>query len=237
MRSARFALIASLLVPLPALAQTCPQPLASATRLVLVRVDRFDSTTAIVERYERDTPNASWRLTGGAATGVIGHKGVGWAHAFRGYARRGEPIKVEGDRRTPVGFFKLGMSFGFNVSDHQGYLRITAGMTCVNDPRSPAYNTIALRSDLGPDVRGENMRAIPEYARGLMIDYPTDRRARAGSCIFLHLQMPGKTGTGGCIALPEPQLQAVQDHAQDGTVLAVLPREAIERFKGCLPAP
>jgi L,D-peptidoglycan transpeptidase YkuD (ErfK/YbiS/YcfS/YnhG family) len=47
--------------------------------------------------------------------------------------------------------------------------------------------------------------------------------------------LPGKTGTGGCVALPEPQLEAVQDFAQDGAVLAIMPRQALERFKGCLP--
>jgi len=35
--------------------------------------------------------------------------------------------------------------------------------------------------------------------------------------------------------LPEPQLVAVQDHVQAGAVLAILPRQALDRFKGCLP--
>ena len=236
MRAVLLAIIA-LLAPLPALAQSCPQPLASATRLVLVTADTLTSTTASVERFERDTPNARWRISGGAATGLIGYRGVAWAYAFRSYARRGEPVKVEGDKRVPAGFFKTGRSFGFRMSDRPGYLRITDGMTCVNDLRSPAYNTIAMRTDLGPTVHGENMRYAPEYARGLLIDYPTDRKARAGSCIFMHLQLPGKTGTGGCVALPEPQLEAVLDHVQGGAVLAILPRQALDRFKGCLPQP
>jgi hypothetical protein len=36
--------------------------------------------------------------------------------------------------------------------------------------------------------------------------------------------------------LPEPQLNAVQDFAEPGAVLAVLARNALARFKGCLPA-
>jgi L,D-peptidoglycan transpeptidase YkuD (ErfK/YbiS/YcfS/YnhG family) len=58
---------------------------------------------------------------------------------------------------------------------------------------------------------------------------------RAGSCIFIHLRLPGKTGTAGCIALPEPRLKAWQDFSQGGAVLAVLPRQALGRFRGCLP--
>ena len=234
MRAALLAMIA-LLTPQLASAQNCPEPLASARRLVLVTADKFTSTTATVQRFERAAPNASWRLSGGAATGLVGYKGMAWAHAFRSLARRGEPVKVEGDKRVPAGFYKTGRSFGFAVSDRPGYLRITEGMTCVDDPSSPAYNTITTRSEIGAKVHGENMWRAPVYARGLLVDYPTNRKARAGSCIFMHLQLPGRTGTNGCVALPEPQLDAVLDHVQAGAVLAILPRQALDRFKGCLP--
>ena len=51
---------------------------------------------------------------------------------------------------------------------------------CVNDPSSPAYNTIASRARIGPSVRAENMsRALPMYRRGLLLDYPTDARRRS----------------------------------------------------------
>lgn len=234
MRAVILAAIA-LLAPHLALAQSCPEPLASARRLVLVTAETFASTTASVQRYERDAPNAPWQLSGGAASALIGHNGLAWAHAFRKFARKNEPQKMEGDKCAPAGFFKIGSSFGFAASDRPGYLRITEGMTCVDDPASPAYNTIASRADIGPKVHGENMSRVPEYARGLLIDYPSDRKARAGSCIFIHLQLPGKTGTSGCVALPEPQLIALQDHVGDGAVIAILPRAALERFKGCLP--
>jgi D-alanyl-D-alanine dipeptidase len=236
-RSSIILLSALLLVPLPALAQSCPEPLVSARKLVLVTADKFTSATATVQRFERAAPKAPWQLSGGPATGLIGYKGLAWAHAFRGLARRGEPVKVEGDKRAPAGFYKTGRSFGFAVSDRPGYLRITEGMTCVDDPSSPAYNTIAMRSEIGAKVHGENMWSSPVYARGLLVDYPTNGKARAGSCIFIHLQLPGRTGTNGCVALPEPQLEAVQDHVQDGAVLAILPRQALKRFKGCLPEP
>lgn len=234
MRSALVALC--LLAPLPALAQSCPQPLASAQRLVLVTADTFSSTTATVRQFERAAANAPWQEVRGPATALIGHKGVGWSYAFRRFARRGEPVKVEGDKRAPAGFYKIGSSFGFAASQRYGYLRIVEGMTCVDDLASPAYNTITSRAAVGPKVHGESMWRVPEYRRGLLVEYPTNRKARAGSCIFIHLQLPGKTGTSGCVALPEPQLEALQDFSADGAVLAVLPRQALDRFKGCLPA-
>lgn len=234
MRAAVLAVIV-LIAPQAALAQSCPEPLASARRLVVVTAPTLTSNTATVERYERAGPNAPWQVSGGPASALIGYRGIAWAHAFRAYARRGEPIKVEGDKRVPAGFYKTGHNFGFAVSQMPNYLRIVDGMTCVNDVTSPAYNTITSRRIVGPTVHGENMWRVPDYRRGVLIDYPTDRKARAGSCIFIHLALSGKTGTGGCVALPEPQLEAVQDHVRDGAVIAILPRQALDRFKGCLP--
>ena len=234
MRAAILGVIA-LLAPQVALAQSCPEPLASAKRLVLVTADTLTSTTATVERFERHTPNAQWQVAGGPATGLIGHKGLGWAYAFRKFAKGGEPVKVEGDKRAPAGFYKIGPSFGFGPSQVPNYVRVDDGMVCVNDVSSPAYNTITRRDRIGSTVHHENMSRIPDYRRGLLVDYPTDRRARAGSCIFIHLQLPGKTGTSGCVAMPQGPLEAVQDFAQEGAVLAVLPRQALARFKGCLP--
>jgi L,D-peptidoglycan transpeptidase YkuD (ErfK/YbiS/YcfS/YnhG family) len=160
---------------------------------------------------------------------------VAWAHAFRAFARDGEPIKTEDDKRVPAGFFNIGRSFGFAVSRRLGYLRIATGRVCVDDLASPAYNTISTRAKVGWLVRGENMWRVPEYRRGLLVDYPTDAKARAGSCIFIHLRLPSATGTNGCVALPEPQFVTLQNFTQAGAVLAVLPKQALDRFKICLP--
>ncbi len=164
---------------------------------------------------------------------LIGLNGVGWAYAFRSFARPGEPVKIDGDKRVPAGFYKIGRPFGFGPSQRPRYMRVFEGMTCVDDPRSPDYNTITSRAEVGWQVHGENMWRVPEYRRGLLVDYPTNRTARAGSCIFIHVRRPDAKGTAGCVALPEPQLEALQDFAEGGAVLAVLPRQALERFKGC----
>lgn len=216
-------------------AQSCPTPLREARKLVLVTADTLTSSTASLQRFTRATPNAPWQADNGPVTALIGHNGLGWAYAFRAYAHQGEPIKVDGDKRAPAGFFKIGRSFGFDPSRRPGYLRVAEGMTCVDDPRSPAYNVITSRAKVGWQVHGENMWRVKEYRRGLLVDYPTSRRARAGSCIFIHIWRRGATGTAGCVALPEPQVAALQDFAQSGAVLAVLSRQALARFKGCLP--
>jgi L,D-peptidoglycan transpeptidase YkuD (ErfK/YbiS/YcfS/YnhG family) len=134
-----------------------------------------------------------------------------------------------------MGFYKIGASFGFAPSARLNHLRIREDTVCVDDVTSASYNAITSRRVVGPRVHAENMSHVPHYRSGLLVDYPTSRAARGGSCIFIHLWMPNTTGTGGCVALPEPQLLSLQDFAQSGAVLAVLSRQAAARFKGCLP--
>jgi len=225
----------ALIAPLPALAQNCPQPLGQARRLVLVTADNFTTSEASARLYERATPAEPWRTVSLAEPALIGKTGMAWSYFFRAFAGKSEPIKVEGDKRVPAGFYRIGKSFGTLPPNRAGYLHITDGLTCVDDASSPAYNTIAARAKIGRQVHGENMWRVPEYKRGLLVDYPTHAKARAGSCIFIHVRLPGKTGTGGCVAFPQARVEALQDFAEPGAVLVVLPRQALGRFKGCLP--
>ncbi len=227
--------MAALFVSSPTLAQTCPAPLANARKLVLVTPVTLISTSATMRRYTRSAAGASWRADGGPITATIGRNGTAWSNAFRNYAVAGEPVKVDGDKRVPAGIYPLGRSFGFAPSRLRGYMRIDDGMTCVDDPSSPAYNTITSRAKVGWKVSGENMWRIPEYRRGLVVDYPTDRAAKAGSCIFIHVRKPGAPGTAGCVSLPEADVEGLQHFASGGAVLAIVPHAALGRFAGCLP--
>jgi L,D-peptidoglycan transpeptidase YkuD (ErfK/YbiS/YcfS/YnhG family) len=219
----------------PALAQTCPPPLADARKLVLVTADGFSTSAATLRLYERAAVGAPWHAVGESEPALIGKAGMAWSHFYRAFGRAGEPRKVEGDKRVPAGFYRIGKSFGTLPPNRADYLHVTEGMTCVDDLTSPAYNTIASRAKIGWKVHGENMWRVKEYRRGLLVDYPTDRATRAGSCIFIHVRLPEKTGTGGCVALPEARVEALQDFAAGGAVLAVLPKAALGRFRGCLP--
>lgn len=236
MRGRIFAfVVAVVLGPAAALGQSCPEPLAGARRLALVAADGMASTTAQLQRFERTASGEKWRAVGAPEPVLIGRNGMAWGHAFRAFLRGNEPVKIEGDKRAPAGFYRIGASFGFGASSRPGHLQIREGAVCVDDAASPAYNTITTRARVGWRVHGENMWRFPAYRHGLLVDYPTNAKARAGSCIFIHLRMPDAKGTAGCIALPEPQLVALQDFSEPGAVLAILPQVALGRFPGCLP--
>ena len=216
--------------------QACPAPLAAARRLVLVTAKTMNDTPVEMRLYERASPAEPWRAVAPSEPALLGKAGMGWSHFFRRYARGNEPIKVEGDKRAPAGIYPIGRSFGILPSSRPGYLQVTSDTVCVNEPSSPHYNAITSRKRVGPDVSAENMsKALPMYRRGLVVDYPADGKARAGSCIFIHVWRSASSGTAGCVSMPEARVEALQDFAAGGAVLAILPQAALGRFGACLP--
>jgi L,D-peptidoglycan transpeptidase YkuD (ErfK/YbiS/YcfS/YnhG family) len=239
-RAAVLAGLFAALAPAAAGAQqphACPAPLVSARRLVLVTADGMNASAARLRRYERGSAAEPWRPLGGPEPAMIGRAGMAWSPFFAGLRRDGEPAKVDGDKRAPAGIYRIGHSFGTVPSSRRGHLQVKPDTICVDDPASPAYNTITRRGAVGPRVGAENMsRALPMYRRGLLVDYPTDAGARAGSCIFIHVWRTPATATSGCVALPEARVTALQDFSEPGAVIAILPRAALDRLPGCLPA-
>src|SRR5215472_13159883 len=220
----------------PVLAATCPAPLAQASRLVLVTTQSMDTALATLQLFTRRSANMPWKRVGAAEPAVVGKAGLGWGYPFLDVKDGEEPEKIEGDHRTPAGFFRIGASFGFAPSRRPGYIELKSGETvCVEDPSSPFYNTITKRSNIGA-VEADDMRSSPFYRSGLFVDYPSDRATRRGSCILIHIWSAHDRGTAGCIGLPEERVRALQDFSRVGAVLAVLPETALERFSGCLPA-
>ena len=226
-----------LLFPTFASAQSCPAALKDATRLVLVTTETMDSLPATAQLFERASPKGGWRSVGEAEPAVVGRAGIAWSHWFRHLARAQEPIKIEGDKRAPAGIYPIGGTFGTEPSSRPGHLTVNGDTVCVDDPGSPAYNQITSRALVGPKFHTENMsKALPMYRHGLLIDYPTDIAAKAGSCIFIHVWRSPTRGTAGCVALPEARVLALQEFsANGGAVLAILPRFALSRLRGCLP--
>ncbi len=193
------------------------------------------AAAGLARLFERGSPAEPWRLAAGPEPVVLGRAGMAWGLGFHHFAAAGEPKKAEGDGRTPAGIYRIGFSFGFDASPRPGYIQLTEDSVCVDDPASPAYNTITSRSIVGRQVHGENMRTIQPYRRGLVVDYPTDAKMRGGSCIFIHIKRASMAPTAGCVALPEERVAAWQQFSEPGAVLATVPEAALGRLSGCLP--
>jgi len=217
--------------------ESCSPVLKDATRLVLVTTRSMDDTRATLRTFERSTGDEAWVASSEPEPAVVGARGLAWGHPFVSRAKSGEPEKREGDKRTPAGIYVFGATFGFDDAKRDGHLRLVAGEHyCVNDVRSPHYGRIVPKSVAGMGTSGEEMAAIDVYKRGIVIDYPPERQAKGGSCIFVHIWEGEGIGTLGCVALPEARVAHLQDWARaERTAIAILPEAALSRFKGCLP--
>ena len=217
----------------------CPAVLQEAQRLLVVTTPGMNAPQGSARLWKR-APVAAWQAVGGPIAMTVGRNGLGWSHDQTALARASEPVKREGDGRTPAGVFAAGEAFGMGPTLlPEGRRRtLTEGTACVDDTRSPAYNTITT-DPLAKGISHEKMWTIPQYRQGLVIRNATNAAKRGGSCIFLHVwKGPGKP-TSGCIAAEEPHVEAIQ-LLFDGlpSAIAILPDNGAARLQGCtLPAP
>jgi L,D-peptidoglycan transpeptidase YkuD (ErfK/YbiS/YcfS/YnhG family) len=128
--------------------------------------------------------------------------------------------KIEGDGKTPAGWYNLGRLFSYlsTVSTSLPVTQLTKADKWIDDPASPAYNQY---------VRGETTAASYEnlllksddYKYCMVIEYNTQPVVSGkGSAIFFHLSNPAMGPTAGCVAIPEksmlPILQWMQPNQQ-----------------------
>lgn len=221
----------------PAAAEECPTPLRAARRLVVVTAASMHALRAEVTMFTRAAMDQPWRTDGDRQPAVVGLAGLarGWPSSSR-HDRRADQARrrqAYADRHH-----RLGPAFGHNASPLPQYVRLAAGTHfCVDDARSASYGQIVTKTAAGAGISGEDMATIDIYRRGLVVDYPTDRAAKAGSCIFsLDLWRSESKGTTGCAAMPESTLANLQAwSAEAPTAIAIIPAGTRQRFGACLP--
>jgi len=220
-----------------AAAEPCPDGIANALRLVLVTVADPDQPAALVETFERTAVGDAWLAVGALRPAVIGKKGVAWGAGFRDKARSGEPLKTEGDLRSPMGIYALASTFGFDHTPLPSHMTLAMGRhICVEEPRSKSYGKIVDKTAVEPGIKYDEMAAEKLYRKGVLVDYPADAANKAGSCIFIHVwREPGK-GTAGCVALDEADVEGLRGWvALKPSAIAILTPSAKEMFARCLP--
>lgn len=185
--------------------QAQPEHLAYSEQFILVTTQNVESFHGTLQRYLRAGNSSQWHLVGQSIPVVIGKKGVIL-----------EKDKKEGDKRTPMGVFVIGPAFGFSTTattaNQFDYFPLKETTICVDDINSKYYNQVIDSSSVAkPDWNSaERMHSIALYKHGSLIQYNNDeRRKGAGSCIFMHIWIDNQSGTDGCIAMEEANLQQV----------------------------
>ena len=226
-----------------------PQAFAHSTQMIVVVTPGWDAVQGRLQRFERADTHESWRPVGAPIAIVVGSKGMGWgigliAAGHPGVRIEPEPVKIEGDGKSPAGVFALGTAFGDAAQPLPGiklpYLVLTPSIECVDDASSKNYNRIVDRSTVAPDWNSsEHMRDVGEsYRWGIVIDHnatvpgSTTPRPGGGSCVFLHIWHSPDRGTAGCTAMTGDNLESLLlwlDPARR-PVLVQLPEPAYQRL-------
>jgi L,D-peptidoglycan transpeptidase YkuD (ErfK/YbiS/YcfS/YnhG family) len=227
-----------------------PNALARSTQIIVVTTADWNAVEGQLQRYERATVQEDWRPVGGPISIVVGRSGLGWgigvvATDDAQVRAASDPVKREGDGRSPAGIFALGTAFGYASEPFPGlmlpYLSLAPSIECVDDSSSKHYNHIVDRSVVTSDWNSsEHMRDAGESYRwgvvidhnGTVVDDANPPKPGAGSCVFLHIWHSHDQGTAGCTAMSQAELETLLtwfDPARK-PLLVQLPESTYERL-------
>ena len=224
--------------------------LGRSTQIILVTTSDWNAVEGRLRRYERATERGEWHPVGEPISIVVGRNGLGWGIGVIPtddvqVRSAGDPVKREGDGKSPAGIFALGSAFGYASEPLSGlkmaYLNLTPSIECVDDPGSKHYNRIMDRSVVAPDWNSsEHMRNAGEaYRWGIVVDHNGTvtgdtnlPEPGGGSCVFLHIWHSQDQGTAGCTAMSQAKLETLLTWLDPARkpLLVQLPESTYERL-------
>lgn len=135
--------------------------------------------------------------------------------------------KKEGDLKTPIGTFKLGLIFGTHDEEeikkycNLQYIKINEYLFWIDDINSKYYNQLVDISKVEKEwLSAENLlkNATP-YEYAIEIKTNPNNIPGKGSAIFLHCKR--KNYTAGCISLPKEILVEILKRIDNNTIIKI----------------
>lgn len=164
-------------------------------QVLLVVADDTDAYKAKVHAYEKI--DGTWQPAFNVMDAVLGSRGLAYS-------------KKEGDRKSPIGVFKLERCFGRveNPGTKLSYTQFFQNDFWVDDSNSELYNTFQKGPPNGRWSSAEDLFAVGDrYKFFAVVEYNTvNPLPEAGSAIFLHIWKSQDSPTAGCTALSEENL-------------------------------
>ena len=180
--------------------------LDASQQIILVVADDFTTSKAKLESFENG------KIVFNTIDVNIGKKGLGWGLGLVDLKqKKQEPQKKEGDKKAPIGIFKLSSSFGYekNLKFKIPYTQALENLICVDDSNSKKYNKIISIQKEKPKSFEYMKRNDLQYELGVVVDHNKDAVEQRGSCIFLHVEKSKDTGTAGCTAMKLEDLKNI----------------------------
>ncbi|MHB8487037.1 MAG: L,D-transpeptidase family protein [Candidatus Acidiferrales bacterium] len=182
---------------------------AQHKQLIVVTTKNWDAVQGVAQRF--DWHGRRYIKVGPSFHVVVGKTGLAWGLGLVSiHPAPGDPIKREGDGKSPAGIFALPYAFGFSKTNARLPFRIlTPTVVCPDDSRSTHYNTLVDSSEVAKDWHSaEQMRSISGYRFGVFVaNNSNPAKPGAGSCIFLHIWRDQSHGTVGCTAMTESNIR------------------------------
>lgn len=217
-------------------------PLSNSLQLIVVLTNDWNSTSGLLEYYEREKLDSKWISQNKEFEIAIGKNGLAWGYGLHGNQPSDYKNKKEGDGKSPAGVFSLGAVFGYAKPDEVFFLKMPyiyshSKCFCIDDINSEFYNLV-IDSNLVENVdwkSRERMKLRNDlYKWGIIIENNTYPRIKGnGSCIFFHIWDENNKPTVGCTVMPEKNLLEIikwLDKTKN-PVLIQLPREEYEKLK------
>ena len=179
-----------------------PEALRESTQILVVTTPDWNGVDGTLQAYERPHARKKWKAVGGPIPVVVGKNGLGWGAgvaAARDAGRRGagDPVKKEGDGKSPAGIFRLSTAFGYAAQAppewKMPYLSLTPSVECVDDARSKFYNRVLDRATVAPDWSSSEQMLRPDglYRWGLVVDHNAEPVTRGRGIVHLPAHLAG----------------------------------------------
>ena len=207
--------------------------LHSSQQIILVVSDDFASPKAQLECYEGSNSLC------GTIDVNIGKNGLGWGIGEKQlHQKQNEPLKYEGDKKAPIGVFKLTNIYGYSKTHNfnMPYLYTSKNLICVDDSNSPFYNQVIEAN--GDEKSFENMkRSDHQYELGIMVAHNSEAIEKRGSCIFLHVKKEEDAPTAGCTSMNLEEIQKIASWLDKSKepILIQIPKSLTQEIKKLYP--
>ena len=178
--------------------------LYSSQQIILVVADDFNTQKAKLECFE------DGKKVFNTIDVNIGKKGLGWGLGEVNLKQNTQdPLKFEGDKKAPIGVFKLSSIFGYSQTNKfsMKYTHASENLICVDDSNSKKYNKIIYMPKEKPKSFEYMKRKDSQYELGIVVEHNKNATSKRGSCIFIHVEKANDAGTAGCTSMKLEKLK------------------------------
>ena len=170
----------------------------------------------------------------------LGKNGLGWGLGILNLKHNNkDPLKYEGDKKAPIGIFKLTKVFGYEKQTnlHMPYLHVDKQTICVDDSNHKNYNQITKMPKIKPKSFETMKRDDFQYELGIVVEHNKNQVKQRGSCIFLHVERFKGAGTAGCTSMSLEHITKIVHwlDASKKPILIQIPKKELPQIKKLYP--